>query len=174
MTALVVYESMFGNTRRLAEAIADQLRTTGVDVTVSLAHDAPVDLSDYALVIVGAPTHAHGLPRTTSRSEAAVWAADPTKELVLEPMAQASGVREWLERLMLVGDPRFAVFSTRADIPSLFSGDACKAIAKGLRRRLARVESHADFLVDLDNRLLDGEDVRAAEWASGLVAVPIS
>jgi hypothetical protein len=174
MNALIVYESMFGNTRKLAEAIADRLRAQDAEVTVSLAYDAPADLSDYDLVIVGAPTHAHSLPRTKSRSEAAAWAADPTKELVLEPMAEARGVREWLERVMLVGDPRFAVFSTRADIPSIFSGDACKAIAKGLRRRLARVESHADFLVGLDNRLLDGEDVRAAEWASGLVAVPIS
>jgi hypothetical protein len=174
MNALIVYESMFGNTRKIVEAIADRLRAADVEVTVSLAYDAPADLSDYELVIVGAPTHAHSLPRPKSRSEAAVWAADPTKELVLEPMAQASGVREWLQRIMLVGDPRFAVFSTRADIPSIFSGDACKAISKGLRRRLARVESHADFLVGLDNRLLEGEEMRAREWASELVPLPIA
>ncbi|WP_374313797.1 flavodoxin family protein [Microbacterium sp.] len=174
MNALIVYESMFGNTRKIVEAIADRLRAADVEVTVSLAYDAPADLSDYELVIVGAPTHAHSLPRPKSRSEAAVWAADPTKELVLEPMAQASGVREWLQRIMLVGDPRFAVFSTRADIPSIFSGDAGKAISKGLRRRLARVESHADFLVGLDNRLLEGEEMRAREWASELVPLPIA
>ena len=63
MNALIVYESMFGNTRRLAEAITDALRTTGVNATIAPAHAAPVDLSDYRLVVVGAPTHAHSLPR---------------------------------------------------------------------------------------------------------------
>lgn len=174
MNALVVYESMFGNTRAIAQAVADGLRTAGVDVSVSLAHDAPVDLSDHALVIVGAPTHAHGLPRRSSREEAAAWAADPTKNLILEPMAQSTGVREWLDRVMLVGDPHFAVFSTRADIPWIFSGDAGKAITKGLRRRLAQVDSHATYLVGLDNRLLDGEVDRAREWAGGLIPLPVA
>lgn len=174
MNALIVYESMFGNTRRIAEAIADGLKNAGVDVTLTLAYEAPADLSDYALVIVGAPTHAHSLPRAKSRSEAVTWAADPTKDLALEPMARAAGVREWLERVMLVGDPHFAVFSTRANIPSIFSGDACKAIAKGLRQRLAEVAAHTDFLVDLDSRLLEGEETRAREWASGLTPLPIA
>ena len=41
MNALIVYESMFGNTRKLAEAIADALQTTGVDATIMPAHEAP-------------------------------------------------------------------------------------------------------------------------------------
>ena len=172
MNALIVYESMFGNTRTLAEAIADALRTTGTDTTITPAHEAPADLSDYGLVIVGAPTHAHSLPRPKSRTEAAEWAADPTKELSLEPTAESSGVREWLEGVMLVGNPRFAVFSTRVDMPRIFTGDACTSIAKGLRRHLADVDSREDFLVSLDNHLADGEEDRAREWASGLVPVP--
>ena len=35
MNALIVYESMFGNTRRLAEAMAEALETSGADVTVA-------------------------------------------------------------------------------------------------------------------------------------------
>ncbi|MFK4834811.1 flavodoxin family protein [Microbacterium sp. ZW T2_14] len=172
MNALIVYESMFGNTRRLAEAMAEALETSGADVTVSPACEAPADLSDYTLVLVGAPTHAHSLPRPKTRAEAAEWAVDPTKKLSLEETARATGVREWLDAIMLVGSPRFAVFSTRADIPRIFSGDATAAIAKALRRRLADVDAHADFLVGMDNRLLDGEESRAREWAGGLVAVP--
>ena len=130
MNALIVYESMFGNTRRLAEAMAEALETSGADVTVSPACDAPADLSDYTLVVVGAPTHAHSLPRPKSRAEAAEWAVDPTKKLSLEEKARATGVREWLEGIMLVGNPRFAVFSTRVDIPRIFSGDAAAAITE--------------------------------------------
>ena len=172
MNALIVYESMFGNTRRLAEAIAGALESAGVDAAVMHAADAPSDLSGYQLVIVGAPTHAHGLPRPTSRTEALAWADDHTKNLTLEPTAGTAGVREWLDRLLLVGNPRFAVFSTRASIPRIFAGDAGNAIAKGLHRRLAEVDSRADFLVDLENRLVDGEEVRARAWANDLVSVP--
>ena len=82
MDALIVYESMFGNTRRLAEAIGDMLRAGGIDVTITPAREAPSDLSDYQLVVVGAPTHAHSLPRPDSRSEAAQWAADANKKLL--------------------------------------------------------------------------------------------
>jgi hypothetical protein len=172
MNALIVYESMFGNTRRLAESIAEALRTAGVETSIMHAHKAPSDLSDYQLVIVGAPTHAHGLPRPKSRIDAADWAADSAKKLTLEPSAGSTGVREWLGGVMLVGDPRFAVFSTRADIPRIFSGDACAAIAKGLRRHLADVDAHEDFLVGLDNQLIDGEESRAREWAGSLIPVP--
>ena len=172
MNALIVYESMFGNTRKLAEAIADALQATGVDATILAAHKAPSDLSDYRLVIVGAPTHAHSLPRPKSRAEAANWATDPTKKLTLEPTASSTGVREWLDGVTLLGDPRFAVFSTRVDIPRIFAGDACAAIAKGLRRHLSDVDARADFLVGLDNHLVDGEEDRAREWAGGLIPVP--
>jgi len=172
MNALIVYESMFGNTRKLAEAIAEELQAAGVHATIMTAHKAPPDLSDYRLVIVGAPTHAHSLPRPKSRTEATEWAADPTKKLTLEPAATERGVREWLEGVTLVGSPRFAAFSTRADIPRIFAGDACAAIAKGLRRHLADVDAHADFLVGLDNHLVDGEEDRAREWAGSLIPVP--
>jgi hypothetical protein len=172
MNALIVYESMFGNTRKLAEAIADAMKEGGVDTAILPAHKAPSDLSDYRLVVVGAPTHAHSLPRPKSRIEAAEWAADPTKKLTLELTASSTGVREWLDDVMLVGDPRFVVFSTRVDIPRIFTGDACAAIAKGLRRHLASVDAHADFLVGLDNHLVDGEEDRAREWAGSLIPVP--
>jgi len=171
MNALIVYESMFGNTRRIAEAIVDSLRTTGVEAAMTTARKAPSDLSDYRLVVVGAPTHAHRLPRPKSRMEAVEWAADPHKKLALEPTASGTGVREWLESVMLVGDSRFAVFSTRVDMPRIFTGDACAAMTKGLRRRLADVDAHEEFLVDLDNHLLDGEEDRAREWAASLIPV---
>ena len=172
MNALIVYESMFGNTHKLAEAIADVLDTAEADITIMPAHEAPSDLSEYQLVVIGAPTHAHSLPRPKSRTDALEWAADPTKQLTLEPDAGSTGVREWLETVMLVGNPRFAIFSTRVDIPRIFAGDACAAIAKGLRRRLADVDAREDFLVDFDNHLVHGEESRAREWANGLIPVP--
>src|SRR6476661_58109 len=67
MRALIVYETMYGSTRTIAEHIAlglaDRFEATLVPVA-----DATTDLAAAAdLVVCGAPTHAHGLPRPGTR-----------------------------------------------------------------------------------------------------------
>ena len=65
MRALVVYESMFGNTRELAAAIAEGLAARGAGVELVDAESAPGELADrFDLLVAGAPTHAFGLPKT--------------------------------------------------------------------------------------------------------------
>ena len=172
MNTLIVYESMFGNTRMVAEAIAEALRSAGAGVTVTTAASAPADLTGYDLVLVGAPTHAHTLPQVSSRKQAAAWADDPQKMLTLEAGAREPGVREWLDRILLPEpQPRFAAFSTRADIPHIFAGDAAAAIKRRLHKRDVKVEADADFLVDLESHLVSGEELRAKEWATRLAPV---
>lgn len=172
MNTLVVYESMFGNTRMIAEAIADVFRSSGSGVTVTTATEAPVQLSGYGLVVVGAPTHAHTLPQASSRQEAAVWAEDRDRDLTLEADALEPGIREWLDLMTLsASEPRFAAFSTRADMPRIFAGDATATIRRRLHRRDIAVDAHQDFLVDSGSHLLRGEQQRARDWASTLVPV---
>lgn len=167
MTTLVLYESMFGNTRRIAEAIGDGLATADLDVRVDLV--SAVVNADADLVVIGAPTHAHSLPRASSREEAATWAQDPEKHLALEPDASAPGVREWLEALE-TPPTAWAAFATRADIPRIFAGDASAAIEKRMRRSGSSrpVAPSECFLVDLDNVLVEGELERAREWGRSL------
>lgn len=58
-TALVVYESMFGNTARAAGAVAHGLREAGVRVDVVEVDAAPTALPEgLDLLVVAAPTHA--------------------------------------------------------------------------------------------------------------------
>jgi menaquinone-dependent protoporphyrinogen IX oxidase len=172
MNALIVYESMFGNTRQIAESIAGSLESTGASVTLAAAADAPTVITGYELVVVGAPTHAHTLPQAASRSQGAAWGDDPERALTLEVSATKSGVREWLERVEFAERvPRFVAFSTRVDIARIFAGDAAAGIARRLHRRHVEVEAHEDFLVDRDSHLLVGETQRAADWASQLVPV---
>ena len=172
MNALIVYESMFGNTRRIAESIAEGLQSAGATATLTTAADAPPQLADYELVVVGAPTHAHTLPQAASRSQAVEWAEDPERRLTLAAGATKSGVRERIESVE-VSDParRFAAFSTRVDIARIFAGDAAVAIARRLHRRHVDVEDHEDFLVDRDSHLVVGEEQRAASWATRLAPV---
>ena len=170
MCALVVYESMFGNTRTVATAIAVGLEGVGVSTTVTAASTAP-DPAGYDLVFVGAPTHAHTLPQPSSRAEAAAWAKHPEKALTLEPTSAAAGVREWLKGLgAFEPSPRFAAFATRVDMPRIFTGDASNSIAKRLKGAGIRDVAKECYLVSSVNVLLDGEADRAARWAADLAA----
>ena len=69
MRALVVYESMFGNTRLVAEAVAEGL-SSGLDVDVVEVAAAPTSFDDVELVVVGGPTHALGMTRQRTRDDA--------------------------------------------------------------------------------------------------------
>ena len=161
--AAIVYESMFGSTRRVAEAIAEGLRPFA-SVTVVTAKDAPEAFPDVDLLLVGAPTHVHSLSRPSTRAEAAKWGDDPERRLTLEPDAEGIGVREWLETC---GDApaRFAAFDTRADMTEIFSGSAAAAIDKRLRRLGShRLLAKHSFLVDKDSALEAGQLDDAREW----------
>src|SRR5690349_10499078 len=134
MKVWIVTESMFGNTRQIAERIADGLRSSpSMEIEVLDAGKAPfVVPEDLALLIVGAPTHVLGLPRASSRAEA-VKRGSPVRTL--------RGVREWLDQVRFTsrGTPA-ACFDTRVDRP-LVSGSAARSIARRLRRSHCRMVS---------------------------------
>lgn len=175
MNALIVYESMFGSTRKIAEAMAESLRSSDIAVTVTTAADAAREPAGWDLVIVGAPTHAHSLPRPSSRAEAAAWAIEPQKHLSIEAGADGPGVREWLDGIVLPEPrPRFAAFTTRVDMPRIFTGDASVAIQRRLHKQHVDLEAHEDFLVDSRSALLPGEVQRAKDWVTQLMSVPVA
>ena len=67
--ALVVYESMFGNTAAIARAIADGL-CSRLDVEIVEVSKAPTRLGEIDLVVAGGPTHVFGLSRPSTRRSA--------------------------------------------------------------------------------------------------------
>ena len=73
MKAIVVFESMYGNTRHIAEAIADGLRWSMPTEAVLARDAAGMDLVDVELVVVGGPTHAWGLSSKRTREGAKAW-----------------------------------------------------------------------------------------------------
>lgn len=66
MTSLIVYFSKFGNTRRLAEAMAEPLGRSGAVCVVPIDQLAPSDLKGVDLVVMGTPTHAFSLPQAVA------------------------------------------------------------------------------------------------------------
>jgi hypothetical protein len=169
MRGVIVYESMFGNTRHIAEAIATALGEV-MEVHVIRASDMTAgDLTDTDLLVVGAPTHAWGLPRTNTRRSALNSVRKAGSDLVLEPLADSSpGVREWLATLDTV-PALVAIFDTRFRAPAFVTGRAATSIAASLRRREAHVIAPLEsFLVDRQNHLVAGELRRARAWGMQL------
>ncbi len=129
--ALVVFESMFGNTAEVARAVArgldDHVPTEVVEVGAAPARLA----DDVDLVVVGGPTHAFGLSRPSTRQEAYERRQHP-------PVSPGIGVREWLALLDGVTGRRTAAFGTRMGASGL-PGSA----ARGVHRRAWFHHHHA-------------------------------
>ncbi len=173
MRALVVYESMFGSTRLVAEAIARGLGPKP-DVTVAGVVDATDMLDGFDLVVVGGPTQAWGLSWPSTRRGATLRTGKPGNDVVLEPGADTGpGVREWLASLGRA-DTRAAAFDTRIKSPVLFTGRASRSINHHLVRiGLAVVAPPESFLVDKKSHLLPGELERARAWGVTLATITV-
>jgi hypothetical protein len=168
MRALVVYESMFGNTRTVAQAIAEGL-AVHADVTLIEVGAAPMAIdAGIALLVVGGPTHAHGMTTPDTRADAGRRAGD-------QLVSHGVGVREWLPAIARPSaDLAVAAFDTRIHGPSILWGSAAKGMGKVIRDAghdlIVPPES---FLVGgptgpLVDRLLDGETDRARAWGAEL------
>ena len=170
-TALVIFESMYGNTHVIADHVADGLRAVFTTDVVSAATVTPERMPDVDLVVVGAPTHVHGLPGRRSR-EAAVTAVERSPDdLVLEADALGPGLRELLDQLSGPSHSAAAAFDTRIDGPAVFTGRASRGIARRLRDHgFHLVTAPESFLVDKHNHLLDGEADRATSWGRAVAA----
>jgi flavodoxin len=76
MTVLVVFESMFGNTRAIADAVAEGLARHLPVQQVEVGRAPTVIGGEVELLVVGGPTHAFGLSRSGTRLSAAQQAED--------------------------------------------------------------------------------------------------
>jgi hypothetical protein len=165
MRALIVYESMFGNTEKVARAVADGVRGL-MDVEVVAAGDAPAPLLDLVdLLVVGGPTHAFSMTRQSTREDAVRQgaAADP-----------ASGIRDWIDRLRAgPHSERVATFDTRVGKVRHLPGSAAKAAAKSLRKHgySPMLKPESFFVADTPGPLLEGELERARAWGEQLAEV---
>ena len=171
MNALVVYESMYGNTRTIAEAIARGLAPTGPVAVTRIAALDPSALQHVDLLVIGAPTHTWSLSRPSTRKAAVEAAAKPASGLSVEDNAAELGVREWLKSLdaQAVGTSVVAAaFDTRMRAPLGLSGAASRTIAKQLRRRGVSCVARNGFYVTKRNQLIGGEQARAESWGREL------
>jgi len=169
MRARIVYESLFGNTEAIAHAIACGLRHTNqVQVDVVEVSEAPTDLDDLDLLVVGGPIHAWSMTRASTRS----GAREEAQRKGWPVVSQDGGIREWLGRLE--GAPpglQAATFDTAMTMPRWFPvGSAARPAA----RRLAHLDIPAVaaaehfWVTAKEGPLEEGELERAEAWGAGL------
>ena len=156
MRALVVYESMFGNTEKIARAVADGL-SEKFEVTFADAAGMPRAFG-MDLIVAGAPTHAFGLSRPSTREQA-------TQKGTVRPGAVAAGLREYLECSPSLPEIAAAAFDTKVDKPFL-PGSAARRAQRQLRRLGCRiiVPAQSFAVTDMTGPLVAGEKKRARDW----------
>ena len=166
--AVVVYESVFGDARTIARAIAEGL-ASHLDVDVVAAKDAPHQLgSDVRLLVVGGPNHALGMPRPATRAGA-------VKDYGAEIADTSTGLHEWLDRVQVSGGLSGAAFDTRMDHPKLITAmdHAARTEEKLLHRLGVTLAAPAEHfhVVDAKGPLAVGEEDRARLWGQAIAEI---
>jgi flavodoxin len=145
MKTLLIYDSLYGNTKMIAQAIGDALPGEVEVLHVGEANASGLEV--YDLLIVGAPTHG----------------AKPSPDM-----------QEFLEHIQAsdLEGVRVTVFDTRMTnkLITLF-GTAAPKIAKALENKGGTPEGTPQgfYVTGGEGPLKDGELERAAAWARGLV-----
>jgi hypothetical protein len=175
---------MYGNTHLVADAIGDGLRAAAEVVVLPVDMAGPELAATADLVVVGGPTHAHGISRPSTRKAAVEAANKPGSDLELDPDAEGPGLREWFESFGAFAErvptscsitTRAAAFDTRIHAPAALTGRASKGIARRLRHHgFELVADPESFLVTKHNHLEPDEAARARHWGKELAEIMAS
>ena len=158
MKAMVVYDSVFGNTEKIAQAIGHALGSPEDVETVQVGNVKPEQLAGLTLLIVGSPT------RKFSPTAAI------TSFLKSIPKNGLKGVK------VATFDTRFTVSAIeKVRILAFFVkifGYAAEPSADRLEKKGAElaVPPEGFYVSDTEGPLLEGELERAADWATQIVA----
>lgn len=146
MRSVVVFDSQYGNTERIARAVARTLERLGVVRVVDVT-DVVERLQDADLLVAGAPTQVHGLARHQLHN-------------LLEEIPDAA-----------LAEVAAAAFDTRLGGSPALTGRASLGLARVLRAKGARMllEPESFLVVKAEGPLAPGEEARAEAWGESLV-----
>ena len=154
MKVLVLYDSLYGNTKKVAEAVAGALKKFGTVKLVPVKSAKLTDLKSVDLLVVGSPTHA--------------GRAKPELQAFLDSIP-TGGLRG---KRVAAFDTRVAAADVNVFLKLLITviGFAAPKITKTLvAKGGTRAADPAGFIVTgKEGPLKDGELPRVAKWASSL------
>jgi flavodoxin len=147
MNTLVVHFSKFGNTRQIAETLAETFKEAGPARALPMDQLTAADLREAGLVVMGCPTHRMNLPE------------------VVPP------VFEVLPRRLLRRTP-VAAFDTSYKMSAFLARfTAAKKLDHKLRKLGGKriVPPETFYVVEREGPLYDGEIERARAWAASIL-----
>ena len=147
MKALIVYDSIYGNTEKIARAIAEAITPSGEVKALRAGEASPAELESIDLLIVGSPTHG-GRPT-------------PAVQDFLSTVTQQA-----------LKGIKVTAFDTR--VMSRFAkifGYAAGRIAGNLKKKggMPIISPEGFFVTGREGPLKEGEQERAAAWAKGIL-----
>lgn len=147
MNTLVVYDSQYGNTERVALAIAEAFRSAGQARAVRIDPARPLDMQTVDILIAGCPTQS--------------WRPTAPLQTFLASLSP--------ERLR---DVEIACFDTRFRQSRWLTGSAARVMARMLEKRGARLLAPPEsfFVKNSEGPLDNGELERASAWAKALAS----
>ena len=158
MKRLVVYDSQFGNTKKIAEAIGEVLEETARVHIMRFSDVQLGDLMGIGLLVIGSPT---------------------------QQFSATAGLKRWLNALPrdVLENVRSAAFDTRFTEEKINEikvlgffvnvfGYGAKPIARRLEKKGATlvVPPEGFYVADTEGPLLEKEIERAKEWAKKIIA----
>jgi len=146
MQTLIIYDSEYGNTQQIAQAIADALKAYSSVQLMTVAEACPPSLQGVDLLLIGGPTQIHGLT--------------PTMRTLLDKLPDQA----------LRGLP-VAAFDTRFRMATVRSGSTAQAIAHKLEREKARLllPAKSFFVTGREGPLEEGALENAARWVTTIM-----
>jgi flavodoxin len=147
MKALIVYDSVYGNTEKIAKAVAEAITPSNEVKVLRVGEANPSELASVNLLIVGSPTHAG------------------------RPVPAVQDFLKKVPELSLKGIS-VAAFDTRISkkIVGVF-GYAAGRIAGNLKKKGGTLIASPEgfFVTGGQGPLREGELERAAGWAKGIL-----
>ncbi len=151
MNTLVIYLSRYGNTRKVAEAIAQECKAFGATSVMAAEQLTAADLADADLVIMGSPTHRMNLPEEL-RPLFDTWAPRVLRGKWVAAFDTSYRMSRWL-----------APFTAARKLDG-------KLRKLGGRRAVRPETFHVE---DREGPLYEGEIERASAWAASIAAAVV-
>jgi flavodoxin len=146
MNSLIIYHTIYGNTRKLAEAMCTVLGRQGPVQVVNVTAVSHFRTQGVDLIVIGSPTHGRGIP---------------------------PAMRQFLDRLPdgALRGANVAIFDLRYRRPKLWTGSAADKMVWKLGRLGGRllVPAESFFIAGSEGPLARGELERAQRWAQDIL-----
>jgi len=156
MRTLIIYDSYYGNTEKIAKAMGAAI--PGEIKVVPVGEASPLDLGSADLLIVGSPTQGFQATKPIQAFVASIPAGALQGKAVaaFDTRIQAAEVGKALRQFMKIG------------------GYAGPRLARALEKKGGNLAAPPEgfFVVEKEGPLVEGELERAAAWAKGIAANP--